>query len=193
MTTKAKIKSPVEGAKGRRDEIAASLEDVREFKAGELAKVEKIDGDRAAGKVGTDFTGRSTAVANVTDAEDQEQYLVKLLEIAEQNFASWSLIEAIGDPHAPREALVVKRAATVEGIRSLLAEYAEAVTAYNSTLTGHIGAARKAGLIEGECDPTLPVSTGGGKHGHPRALIVNGERYTVLTSDTDSIIKEARK
>ena len=193
MTTKAKIKSPIEGAKERRDEIAASRDQVREFKAGELAKVAKIDGDRAAGKLGTDFTGRSTAVANVTDAEDQERYLVELLEVAEQNFASWSLIEDIGDPHAQREALEVKRAATVEGIRSLLAEYAEAVAAYNSTLTGHIGTARKAGLVEGEADPTLPVLSGGGAHGHPRRLVIEGEHFVTLTADIDKIIKEATR
>lgn len=192
-TTKTKTPTPAEAAKERRDEIAASRDQVREFKAGELAKVAKIDGDRAAGKLGTDFTGRSTAVANVTDAEDQEQYLVELLEVAEQNFASWSLIEEIGDPHAPREALGVKRAATVESIRAALTEYAEEVTAYNSTLAEHIGTARRAGLIEGECDPTLPVAMGGGQYGHPRALIVNGERFVTVTPNTDSIITEARR
>lgn len=106
---------------------------------------------------------------------------------------SFVLAEKIGDPHTQREALSAKRAATVEGIRSLLAEYAEAVTAYNSTLTEHIGTARKAGLIEGEADPTLPVLMGGGEYGHPRRLVVEGEHFVTVTANSDKIIQEARR
>lgn len=106
---------------------------------------------------------------------------------------SFVLAEALGDHDAQREALGVKRAATVEGIRSLLAEYAETVTAYNSELTRHIGTARKAGLIEGECDPTLPVLMGGGEYGHPRRLVIDGEHFVTVAANTDFIFREARR
>ncbi|MEY8655212.1 hypothetical protein [Brachybacterium paraconglomeratum] len=112
---------------------------------------------------------------------------------AERVHQSFVLAEKIGDPHAQREAVESKRAATVEGIHSLLDEYAEAVTAYNSTLTAHIGTARRAGLIEEQADPTLPVLMGGGEYGHPRRLVVEGEHFVLLAADTDKIIQEARR
>ena len=115
------------------------------------------------------------------------------LDEARKVHESFVLAEQIGDPHAQREALEGKRAETVEGIRSLLAEYAEAVAAYNSELTETIGKARQAGLIEEQADPTLPVISAGGTHGHPRALIVNGEHFVTVTANTDKIITEARR
>lgn len=153
----------------------------------------KHEADRDAGALDYDAPGH-------LQDEHLEQALTRWLdaqrphlEEARKVHESFVLAEQIGDPHAQREALSVKRAATVEGIRSLLDEYAEAVTVYNSELTGHIGTARKAGLIEGEADPTLPVLMGGGQYGHPRALIVNGERFVTVTPNTDSIITEARR
>ena len=106
---------------------------------------------------------------------------------------SYVLAEALGDHDAQREALSAKRAATVEGIRSLLAEYAEAATAYNAELTEHIGKARQAGLIEGEADPTLPVLMGGGEYGHPRRLVIDGEHFVTVAANADSVIWEARR
>lgn len=106
---------------------------------------------------------------------------------------SFVLAEKIGDPHAQPEALSAKRAATVEGIRSLLAEYASEVETYNAALTEHIGTARRAGLIEEQADPTLPVLMGGGEYGHPRRLVVEGEHFVTVTANTDKIIQEARR
>ena len=106
---------------------------------------------------------------------------------------SFVLAEQIGDPHAQREALSAKLAVTVEGIRSLLAEYASEVETYNAALTEHIGTARRAGLIEEQADPTLPVLMGGGEYGHPRRLVVEGEHFVTVTANTDKIIQEARR
>lgn len=115
------------------------------------------------------------------------------LDEARKVHGSYVLAETLGDLDAQLEALGVMRAATVEGIRSLLAEYTEAVTAYNGELTEHIGTARKAGLIEGEADPTLPVLMGGGEYGHPRRLVIDGEHFVTVAANTDSIIREARR
>ena len=132
--------------------------------------------------------------------EHQERALVRFLEaqrphleVEHQAVESYTLAESLADHDAQREALEVKRAATVEGIRSLLAEYTEAVTAYNAELTEHIGTARKAGLVEEQADPTLPVLMGGGTHGHPRRLVIDGEHFVTVAANADSIIREARR
>lgn len=103
------------------------------------------------------------------------------------------LADSVGAVLAQREALGGIKAQTVETIRKALDEYTEAVEEHNSDLAGLIGNARKAGLIEGEADPTLPVLFGGGEHGHPRALIVNGERYAAVRADQEAVVREARK
>lgn len=194
MSTKTtKAPSELEQATARRDEIRAALEEVRAFRTESQATVERIDADRAAGKLGTDYAGRTAAVQHVADAEDQEGHLLDLLTVAEQSVESFALADALGGLSDQREALAGKRAQTVESIRANLADYAEAVRAYNSELTGHIGAARRAGLIEGQADPTLPVLMGGGEHGHPRRLVAHGEHFTTVHADTDSIIREARR
>lgn len=106
---------------------------------------------------------------------------------------SYVLGESVGAVLAQREALDGIKAQTVETIRKALDEYTEAVEAHNSDLAGLIGDARRAGLIEGEADPTLPVLFGGGEYGHPRALIVNGERYAAVRADQEAVVREARK
>lgn len=153
----------------------------------------KHEADRDAGALDYDAPGH-------LQDEHLEQALTRWLDAqrphldeARKVHESFVLAEQISDPHAQREALSAKRAATVEGIRSLLAEYAEAVTEYNSTLTEHIGTARRAGLIEEQADPTLPVLMGGGEYGHPRRLVVEGEHFVTVTANTDKIIQEARR
>lgn len=163
----------------------------------ELSKVRKRnvkhEADRDTGALDYDAPGH-------LQDEHLEQALTRWLDAqrphldeARKVHESFVLAEKIGDPHARREALGVKRAATVEGIRSLLADYASEVEAYNAELTGHIGTARRAGLIEEQADPTLPVLMGGGEHGHPRRLVVEGEHFVTLTADADKIIQEARR
>lgn len=117
--------------------------------------------------------------------EVQRPQLVEARKVHE----SFLLSEALSDHGDQRDALRVKRTEVEETIGKALAEYVEAVTAYNGELTERIGAARKAGLIEGEADPTLPVLMGGGEYKHPRHLSIDGERFTVLSADTDSLVQ----
>lgn len=139
------------------------------------------------------------ALGHIED-EHTEAALVRFLEaqaphmeVECQAVDSYRIAETVGDLATQREALGVKRAEAVEAIRKALAEYVKAVEDVNSSLTGFIGEARRAGLIEGDVDPTLPVVMGGGMHGHPRHLTLNGERYAVLGVDLDAIVREARR
>jgi hypothetical protein len=121
--------------------------------------------------------------------EVQRPHLVEARKVHESFVQS----EAVATVLALHAAVPAAKAETVAKIREALDEYREAVSAYNSELTEHIGAARKAGLIEGEADPTLPVLMGGGEYGHPRRLVIDGEHFVTVTVNTDSIIQEARR
>lgn len=179
---------------GERVEKYATAVNAHEEREQKLAvEVEEHQREADAGDLGYDSLRHIQAEAELKAERRWLEVQRPHLDEARKVHESYVLAEALGDHDAQRYALGVKRAATVEGIRSLLVEYAEAVTAYNAELTGHIGTARKAGLIEGEADPTLPVLMGGGQYGHPRALIVNGERFVTVTPNTDSINTEARR
>lgn len=192
-TKKTTATTPKDQLQARLDERQGVV-DARET---ELAEVRKRNTEhtakRASGALDYD------APAHLQD-EHQEQALVRFLgaqyphlEVESQAVESHRLAEAVGDLVAQREAVDGKRTEAVEKIRAALAEYTEAVTAQNSELTSLIGDARRAGLIEGEADPTLPVISAGGTHGHPRRLIHQGENFAAISADTDSIIQEARR
>lgn len=158
------------------------LAEVRERNAGHTVK-------RNSGALNYD------ALAHIQD-EHQERALERFLEaqrphveVERQAVDSYTLAEALGDHAGQREALRSKHAETERKIREALDEYTEAVTAYNGELTESMGAARRAGLIDGEADPTLPVLTGGGTHGHSRRLVIDGEPFTVLSTNTDSLVR----
>lgn len=193
MSRSTKSKTPAATVRER----LAEREGVVTARERELIEVRKRNAEHEAkqGAGALDYD----ALGHIED-EHKEQALVRFLEaqrphveVERQAVESYTLADALSDHDVQREALGVKRAATVEGIRSLLDEYAEAVTVYNGELTERIGAARRAGLIEGQADPTLPVLMGGGEYGHPRRLVIDGEHFTTLTADTDAIITEARR
>ena len=191
--TKTKTKTPAEVAGERVEKYATAVKAHEEREQALTVEVEEHQRKADAGDLGYDSPRHIQAEAELKAERRWLEVQRPHLDEARKVHESFVLAEKIGDPHTQREALSAKRAATVEGIRSLVAEYTEAVTAYNSTLTEHIGTARKAGLIEEQADPTLPVLTGGGEYGHPRRLVIEGEHFVTLTADTDAIIREARR
>jgi len=186
-------KKPSTIARERVEEYATAVKAHEEREQKLAVEVKEHQRKADAGDLGYDSLRHIQAEAELKAERRWLEVQRPHLDEARKVHESYVLAETLGDHDAQLEALGVMRAATVEGIRSLLAEYAEAVAAYNSELTETIGKARQAGLIEEQADPTLPVLMGGGQYGHPRALIVNGERFVTVTPNTDSIITEARR
>lgn len=197
MSTKStkttKTKTPAEVAGERVEEYATAVKAHEEREQALAVEVEEHQRKADAGDLDYDALRHIQAEAELKAERRWLEVQRPHLDEARKVHESYVLAEAMGDHDAQREALSAKRAATVEGIRSLLAEYAEAVAAYNAELTEHIGKARQAGLIEEQADPTLPVLMGGGEYGHPRRLVIENEHFVTLTADTDKIITEARR
>lgn len=193
MTAKTKSNTPAEVAGERLAEYQAAVTAHEERERKLSSEVEEHQRKADAGDLDYDSLGHIQAEAELRAEhrwlEVQRPHLAEARKVHD----SFILADSVGDLLSQREALEGKREESIAKVREALDEYAEAVTAYNSELTGHIATARQAGLIEGEADPTLPVLMGGGEHGHPRALIVSRERYAALTADADKITQEARR
>ena len=189
MTTKTKSKTPAEVAGERLAEYQAAVTAHEERERKLSAEVEEHQRKADAGDLDYDSLGHIRAEAGLRAErrwiEVQRPHLTEARKVHD----SFVLADSVGDLLSRREALEGKREESIAKVRKALDEYAEAVTAYNSELTEHIATARQAGLIEDEADPTLPVLMSGGTHGHPRRLVIEGEHFTVLSTNTDPLVR----
>lgn len=192
-STKTKSPTPAEVAGERVEKYATAVKAHEEREQALTLEVEEHQRKADAGDLDYDALRAIQAEAELSAERRWLEVQRPHLDEARKVHESFVLAEAVGDHDAQREALGLKRAATVESIREALAEYVREVEAYNAELTEHIGTARRAGLIEEQADPTLPVLMGGGEHGHPRRLVVEGEHFVTVTANTDMIIQEARR
>lgn len=192
-TTKTNTKTLAEVAGEGVEKYATAVKAHEEREQALAVEVEEHERKADAGDLEYDALRHIQAEAELKAERRWLEVQRPHLDEARKVHESYVLAEALGDHDAQREALSAKRAATVEGIRSLLAEYVADVEKYNAELTEHIGKARQAGLVEEQADPTLPVLMGGGTHGHPRRLVIDGEHFVTVAANTDSIIREVHR
>lgn len=186
-------KKPSTIARERVEEYATAVKAHEEREQKLAVEVKEHQRKADAGDLGYDSLRHIQAEAELKAERRWLEVQRPHLDEARKVHESFVQSEAVATVLALHAAVPAAKAETVAKIREALDEYREAVSAYNSELTEHIGAARKAGLIEGEADPTLPVLMGGGEYGHPRRLVIDGEHFVTVTANTDKIIQEARR